>query len=74
MGHFFKKGCPYCDKAKAFLKNKNQKVELIDGENLKNFENIIGYEYKWWPKIFYNGKFIGGYSDLENKYEDIKNG
>jgi glutaredoxin len=66
---YAKDGCPYCEKAKNLLKNKNQKVEVINGVNNpdvdKKMTEIGRSDYKTWPKIFRNGEFIGGFVDLE---------
>ncbi len=56
--------CPYCDRAKALLKDKNQtykEINLDDDpnefENLKKKTNL-----KTVPQIFINDRCIGGFS------------
>ena len=39
---------------------------------LEFIKNQIGHEYKTFPIIFHNGKFIGGYTEL-NTYIDKEN-
>lgn len=65
-----KEGCKYCDKAKSLLKDKNIEVEIevINDDNrvviYEELDNITG-KYRYFPMIFYNGKFMGGYAELE---------
>lgn len=71
---YTKKGCPYCEKAKDLLETRKTGRLLvvngvINGKPIQEINEImkdIGKEdFKTWPKIFFNGKFIGGYTDLE---------
>jgi glutaredoxin len=65
-----KEGCKHCDNAKKTLKDKNIEVEIevINDDNklviYEELDNITG-KYRFFPMIFYNGKFIGGYTDLQ---------
>jgi glutaredoxin 3 len=65
-----KDGCPYCDKAKAFLTEKciNYKVEVLNNSNkeqiYKKLDSVTN-KYRYFPMIFHNDKFIGGYTELE---------
>ena len=65
-----KDGCPYCDKAKSLLSQKGikYKVEVANDSNkvqiYKKVDNITN-NYRYFPMIFHNGKFIGGYTELE---------
>ena len=65
-----KEGCKYCDKSKTLLKDKNieAEIEIINDDNrmviYEELDNITG-KYRYFPMIFYNGKFIGGYTELE---------
>ena len=65
-----KDGCPYCDKAKSLLSQKgiNYKAEVANDSNkvkiYKKVDNITN-NYRYFPMIFHNGKFIGGYTELE---------
>ena len=77
---FYSTWCGYSQKAIELLKDKNVKfkgyiIENIDGDMtvllnklIKN-KDIIKFnpEHKTRPIIFYNKKFIGGYSELKNK-------
>lgn len=70
-----KPGCPYCEKAKKTISSLNEPYIVYDSDQArkdieKRFENDkdpYKRNFKTWPKIFLNGNFIGGYSDLENK-------
>ncbi len=68
-----KNGCPYCDRAK----------ELLDGSEIKYEErNLSAGEWtkaqlledvpdaRTVPQIFLDGKYIGGYRELCQYYED----
>jgi glutaredoxin len=74
--------CIFCIKAKKDLEarvaedpeNRTLKIE-------KGAENTDPVVIAWlakhgdgWPKIFLNGKFIGGYSNLEATFKEINNG
>ena len=74
--------CIFCKNAKDVLEgrvaedpeNKSLKIE-------KGYENTDPVVIEWvakygdgWPKIFLNGKFIGGYSNLEATFKEINNG
>ena len=69
-----KKNCSYSINAIELLKNKNKKYKEIDYYKLNTkLQNEIvdtikeinnNKEYKLFPKIFKNDKFIGGYDNL----------
>jgi len=69
-----KKNCPYSFNAIELLKNKNKKYKEIDyhklntklqSEIMKAIKEINNNkEYKLFPKIFKNDKFIGGFDNL----------
>ncbi|OGP97766.1 MAG: glutaredoxin 3, partial [Deltaproteobacteria bacterium RBG_16_55_12] len=58
--------CPYCTRAKAFLRSKNVDFEEIDvsrDERLQ--EEIIRLSgRRTVPQIFINGKSVGGFDDI----------
>lgn len=58
--------CPYCDRAKALLKNKNVPYEEVnlDGrdDELKALRERTGFRTV--PQIFVGDHFVGGFSDL----------
>lgn len=62
-----KKGCPFCERARCLLKEKN--IEFADVDHTQNealSEEISAkHKHTTYPKIFLNGKFVGGMSDLE---------
>jgi len=61
--------CPYCDRAKRFLKEKNvpftfkevldHKPELMEKRGL---ETLSGQTV---PQVFIDGEYIGGYTELK---------
>ena len=65
-----KEGCKYCDNTKKLLKEKNIEadIEVINNDNkliiYKEIDDITN-NYRYFPVIFYNGKFIGGYTELQ---------
>lgn len=59
--------CPYCDRAKAFLKSKNlnyTEIDITNDVNLQNecFEKSNGRRTV--PQIFVGSAHIGGYDDM----------
>lgn len=65
------KPCPYCDRAKSFLKSKNLTYKEHDLTNnqteIDKLKSQTGH--LTFPQIFINDQFIGGYSDLISKTE-----
>lgn len=62
---YSKEWCPYCKKAKAFLKSKGLKFEEIDIEKGDNYEVMQGRTGgKTVPQIIINDQSLGGYDDL----------
>ena len=68
-------GCKYCDKSKELIKGKNKECKtnncdkyvatLRDSDDFYAFMNkYTTRNYKYFPMIFNNGKFIGGYQEL----------
>lgn len=65
-------GCPYCEKAKELLKERNIAFDYIEFKSLddqkqKAIEQEIDnvkQGFRTFPRIFNGTKFIGGYSDL----------
>jgi len=69
---YSKSGCINCTKVKTLLKDKSLAFNIIDCdefilENKPEFlafiTNLIGKEYKMFPMVFDNSKFIGGYNE-----------
>jgi glutaredoxin len=69
--------CPYTIKSKKYLKSNDIKyiyysvdkyydifIDLLNKLNNKDNSFEININHKTFPIIFYNSKFIGGYSDL----------
>ncbi|MFW5979289.1 MAG: FAD-dependent oxidoreductase [Halanaerobium sp.] len=70
---YSKDWCPYCKKAKAFLKSKRLKfteIDIDEGDNYEVMQERTGN--KTVPQIIINDQSLGGYDDiiaLENKGE-----
>jgi glutaredoxin len=67
-------GCGYCDEAKKLLKQHKLpfKTQMITEKNKdKIYESIdpLTKKYRYFPVIFYKGKFIGGFKELKQKLE-----
>lgn len=59
--------CPYCDRAKALLKAKGQKYNVIDVSTDPALREEMMQKAggrRTVPQIFINGKHIGGFDDL----------
>lgn len=78
---YSKSGCLNCTKAKVLLQNEpvpplyvNCDEFLLEDkqEFLNLMKSLIGYEYKIFPMIFKNGRFIGGYAKTQEFYEQSK--
>lgn len=78
---YSKSGCLYCTKAKVLLQNERVPPLFVNCdkfllENKEEFfdlmKSLIGYEYKTFPMIFKNGRFIGGYNKTKDFYEESK--
>jgi glutaredoxin len=66
------KGCGYCDNAKDILKKNDTKygtVELNKDNMDKIYDSIdsMTNKYRYFPIIFYNSKFFGGYTELKKQ-------
>jgi len=73
---YSKSGCPNCIKVKQLLKEKQIKFTVVDCDEflledkdmfLQTIQTFIGKEYKMFPMVFDNKKFIGGFLET-NKY------
>lgn len=70
---YSKSGCPNCTKVKKLLEtNHITATQIIDCDDylieskeefLQFIYDIIGKEYRTFPMVFYNGTFIGGYTE-----------
>jgi glutaredoxin len=68
---YSRKGCPWCEKAIALLKENNEDyvpIEITD-EKLDKLRPVIG-DYNTVPIVFLNNEFIGGYTELEQKIHE----
>ena len=71
---YTKEGCGYCTKAKDLIKEAGYPVikEILVTEDNKtdiyNYLDIYTNSYRYFPMVFWNGKFIGGYADVLQEY------
>jgi glutaredoxin len=79
---YSKSGCPNCIKVKKLLQEKQIIFTVIDCdefilENKETFlqfiHNLAKKEYKFFPMVFDNGHFIGGFTDTVEYVENILN-
>lgn len=58
--------CPYCDRAKALLKSKNQSYEEVNLEDKPDEFNALKQRTGLMtvPQIFIDDQLVGGYTDL----------
>ena len=68
---YSKQPCPYCVRAKAFLKEKGIPFVEIDLSN--NFDEIEALKkrtnHMTMPQIFVDDMFVGGYTELVSKFQ-----
>lgn len=68
---FSKKGCPFCEKAKDMLNERNLKFEEIELNNSVTSRTLLAVSgAKTTPQIFIGGKLVGGSEDLENYFRN----
>ena len=65
------KKCPYCHMAKSLLKQKSLRFKYRTKSNTPELMKITN-NYPFFPKIFFNGRFIGGYAELKTHLEKIR--
>ncbi len=67
--------CPYCDQAKALLKQKGiafEERKIGDGFSKEDLlESVPGARTV--PQIFLDDKLIGGFTELKKYFEEEKN-
>jgi glutaredoxin len=77
---YSKSGCINCVKVKTLLKDKHLAFNVIDSdefilENKEEFltfiQQLVGKEYKMFPMVFDNNKFIGGYTETVKYIDQI---
>jgi len=58
--------CPYCQRAKSLLEDKNIPFEEINVDKTPGLREKISAQtgFRTIPQIFIGDKFIGGYTDL----------
>lgn len=77
---FGRENCPYCVKAKNLLKLKKLGFSYLDVTADEKFflqmnswvQEATGGPAKTVPQIFIDGEYVGGYTDLEARFESEK--
>jgi glutaredoxin len=65
-------GCGYCKESKNILKSRKEKYKsiVLNDKNQDKIwavtDKIAKKKYRYFPMIFRNGKFLGGYKELIN--------
>ncbi|GAB0092048.1 Glutaredoxin [Sergentomyia squamirostris] len=72
---FSKTYCPYCKMAKEQFKKLNQAVTVIELEtrdDASEIQDVLGEltGARTVPRVFINGNFIGGGTDVQKMYND----
>ena len=61
--------CVWCDRVAKMLNNSEIEVEKIDvsenKENLKSMKGAAGKNVSTVPQVIIDGKFVGGYTEVE---------
>ena len=61
--------CLWCDRVTKMLNNSEIEVEKIDvsesKENLKSMKEVAGKTATTVPQVVIDGKFVGGYTEVE---------
>jgi len=73
---FTKSGCEYCKKAKDILRKHKKRFtsqEITEKNSSEIFAEIDKKtnNYRYFPVVFHNGKFFGGFKELEDKLDSI---
>jgi len=77
---YSKSGCPNCTKVKTLLKEKFLIHTIIDCDEylLEDKDGFLSFikekshiEYKIFPMVFYNVKFIGGFTETKTYVEKM---
>jgi|TARA_B110000495_G_C22763304_1_gene446871 glutaredoxin len=74
---YSKPNCPYCTKAKELLSNSRLRyTEIIIGKDISVERLMEEFDLngmprpKSAPQIILHGKYVGGYKELEQYYQD----
>lgn len=67
-----KAGCPYCINAEKFLDGHGIRYEKLDYTQHRDLDADITARtgHRTYPKIYLDGKFVGGYTDLVRKHRE----
>lgn len=64
--------CPYCDQARALLKSKGYEIEerkIGDGFTKEELLESVPTA-RTVPQIFLDGKYVGGFDDLRQHFQN----
>lgn len=74
---YTKSDCVFCTRVKELLQYDSPTIFLCDSllerdrnEFLKQMNTYTGSDYKLFPMVFFNGSFIGGFSETKNYLKD----
>ena len=77
---YSKSGCTYCDSVKKLLIEQKVLFTIINCDEylvkdkpkfLQCIYLLVGKEYNTFPMVFFNGTFIGGFTDTEKYFQKI---
>lgn len=68
--------CNYCKKAKTLAQTQNLPFEWKNVEDLNIYEELqlARPGYKTIPQIFWDGRYVGGYTELAQEVENVLGG
>lgn len=66
-------GCPACENAKKLCKENNIKFKALLRADHSEYVDKNTDNCEFVPNIFYKGKYIGGYNELEEFVKKMKN-
>ena len=74
---YSKNNCPYCVKAKALIKDAviiecDEYLKEDRSTFLKYMDAYSRTEHRTFPMIFYDGEFVGGFTNAKVHYEKLQ--
>ena len=77
---YAKHGCTFCIKAKILLSNVSPPPKIIDCDEyietnreqfLEFMKELAGKDYRTFPMIFHNAKFVGGFTETKEYHDKL---
>jgi glutaredoxin len=65
-----KPNCPSCVKAKAKLAQRGESFSVVEHDTAEKISAFIAAGHRTFPRVFKDGKLIGGFEDLERFLEE----